>query len=155
MIWKKFWGTFEVSEEGVVRNFMTDNIITPQKHHHGYLYVYLYYRGIQRKFRVNRIVAENFIPNPKGYKEVIFINRNKSDNRVENLMWGNRYLSINLGKPVMMIKNNKTLRIFDSLKEAVKFGYSQKLILQALRDGTEYRGCLWKFDIMKNSHNKP
>ena len=107
--------------------------------------------GIQRKFRVNRIVAENFIPNPKGYKEVIFINRNKSDNRVENLMWGNRYLSINLGKPVMMIKNNKTLRIFDSLKEAVKFGYSQKLILQALRDGTEYRGCLWKLKKKKNS----
>lgn len=155
MIWKKFWGTFEVSEEGVVRNFMNDNIITPKKHHHGYLYVALNYRGIRREVRLNRIVAENFIPNPQGYKEVVFINRDKSDNRVENLMWGNRYLSVNLGKPIMMIKNNKTLRIFDSLKEAVKFGYSQKLILQALRDGTEYRGYLWKFKMIKNSPQKP
>lgn len=155
MIWKKFWGTFEVSEEGVVRNFMTDTIITPQIHHHGYLYVYLRYHGIERKFRLNRIVAENFIPNPQGYKEVVFINRNKSDNRVENLMWGNRYLALNLGKPLMMIKNDKIIRKFYSLKEAEKYGYSKKLILQALRDETEYRGCLWKFDLLKNSSKKP
>ena len=54
-----------------------------------------------------------------------------------------------------LLEKSTARNIFDSLKEAVKFGYSQKLILQALRDGTEYRGCLWKFDIMKNSNQKP
>lgn len=36
---------------------------------------------------VHRIVAETFINNPRGCKEVDHINRDKSDNRVENLRW--------------------------------------------------------------------
>lgn len=36
---------------------------------------------------VHRIVAETFIENPRGCKEVDHINHNRQDNRVENLRW--------------------------------------------------------------------
>ena len=36
---------------------------------------------------VHRIVAETFVNNPQGYTEIDHLNRDKSDNRVENLRW--------------------------------------------------------------------
>ena len=52
---------------------------------------YLTYRfsnnGVTHSKTAHRLVAENFIPNPKGLKTVNHINGDKKDNRVENLEW--------------------------------------------------------------------
>jgi len=38
-------------------------------------------------YRVDKLVAGAFIPNPRGYDEVLHINGNKADNRATNLRW--------------------------------------------------------------------
>lgn len=43
--------------------------------------------GIQKYYRINRLVAIAFIPNPDNLPQVDHINNIKDDNRVENLAW--------------------------------------------------------------------
>lgn len=48
------------------------------------------YRNTQisgKTYYVSRLIAETFIPNPENKPTVDHINRNRSDNRLENLRW--------------------------------------------------------------------
>jgi hypothetical protein len=48
-------------------------------------YIKVNYRG--KKYRLHRILAELFIPNPYDHPEVDHINEDRYDNRVANLRW--------------------------------------------------------------------
>ncbi|EPR9732925.1 HNH endonuclease [Enterobacter bugandensis] len=53
----------------------------------GYLRVNLFKDGSYKTFKIHRLVAETFIPNPNGKPEVNHLDGDKSNNRVENLEW--------------------------------------------------------------------
>ena len=87
--WKQIEGfeNYFVSDVGQVRNANSNKTLAYAKDKDGYLYVSLSKDGKAQKFRVHRLVAQAFIPNPKNLNTVDHINGIKDDNKVSNLQW--------------------------------------------------------------------
>ena len=61
----------------------------------GYIHVHLWKNNHEETYRKHKLIAEQFIDNPNNYEEVDHINHNRSDNRIENLMWTTRRRNMN------------------------------------------------------------
>lgn len=53
----------------------------------GYLYLNLYKNNKCKTFKIHRLVAEAFIPNPKNFPQVNHKDEDKSNNNASNLEW--------------------------------------------------------------------
>lgn len=79
--------SYDVSSSGQVVNTKTGRVLKPDITWDGYERVTLSHKGILRRFRVHRLVAELFIPNPMGHPMVNHIDGVKRNNDVTNLEW--------------------------------------------------------------------
>lgn len=77
---------YEVSSLGNVRSVQGKQR-TPSTNDSGYLVVTLSAYGWTKSFKVHRLVAAAFIPNPSNKPEINHLSGDKADNRVENLEW--------------------------------------------------------------------
>lgn len=76
-------GLCEVSNLGRVRRI---KIIEPTKKKHGYMQVSLVSKdGAKKSFRLHRIVAAAFVPNPDNKPQMNHIDENPENNRAVNL----------------------------------------------------------------------
>lgn len=100
VIWKAipgYEGYYEVSTEGEIRSldryvnnrnsFVVGRIMHLSMGPSGYLQVGLCKNGKRKNFKVHKIVAKVFIPNPDNKPCVDHINTCRTDNRACNLRW--------------------------------------------------------------------
>ena len=82
-------GLYSIDEDGRVWSHTTNKFISvvKNKRHNGYVEVTLWKNNKRKTFRLHRLVAIAFIPNPNNLPEVNHKNGDKSDNRVSNLEW--------------------------------------------------------------------
>lgn len=160
-------GLYQVSDLGRVKalNYHREGrecVLNYWKTSGGYLVVGLCKDGKRSRCLVHRLVAEAFIPNPDGYKEVNHIDENKANNSVTNLEWCDTNYNINYGtrnervgkalsKPVFQYTKDGTLvKSYPSGMDAMRrTGYSNANI--AFCCNGRYKqayGYLWSYDLI-------
>ena len=82
---------YTISSTGVVTNIRFNRILEGYVNNCGYRIVTLCNTTGIKDFRVHRLVALAFIEPINGKDEVDHINRDKSDNCLENLRWADRF----------------------------------------------------------------
>lgn len=96
-IWKPCYETddYEVSSEGRVRNVRSGRVLKTHIDGRGRERIIIYINGMQRHRLVHKLVAEAFMEESLNNKDIFHDDGNKLNNRIDNLIVGDRADSIN------------------------------------------------------------
>ena len=181
-IWKDvagYEGFYQVSNKGNVRSVARKDsrghryrgrVLKQGYGSSGYLHIDLHKNGKSKTRAVHRLVAEAFLPNPKGLPQVNHIDELKDNNELANLEWCTREYNVNHGtrnKRMAQAQSKKVRAVnaktgdvveFNSTAAAGRKGYYQSSVSRACRgnykastgklvggDGHLYKGYRWEY----------
>ena len=110
------YDNYEISNLGNVRNTDTGRVFKPCKNRDGYLHVCLSKNGTQKDFRIHRLIALYFIPNPDNLREIDHIDRNKTNNSISNLRWISKSNNLR-NRPKKQNTSSKYMGVYFDKKE--------------------------------------
>jgi hypothetical protein len=112
-----------IDRDGVVKNKKTNKIISIHLSR-GYKYVMLWKDGKQKLFKLHRLLALHFIPNPENKECIDHINRDKLDNNLFNLRWATYQENcLNKNIPIKDLPKNIRLSPYNKYEVIIKRNY--------------------------------
>ena len=123
----------------------------------GYPLAYLCFDGKTKAVKVHRLVAELFVPNPQGLKEVNHKDGNKLNNHADNLEWCTRSENVSHAyatglRPTVPVAaytlDGRLVRVFPSVKDAAAFCQVEKgghIVAAARGKRKTAHGFIWKY----------
>lgn len=132
---KGYEGLYQVSSWGRVKRVNTGRILKTIIGKDGYIQINLCKHGIQTRYKVHRLVAQAFIPNPQNKPQVNHIDEDKENNHVENLEWVTNQENMlhndlykrcvkHAKKPVICLETNEKFESITQLSKYLKLGIS-------------------------------
>lgn len=132
-IWKDisgFEGVYKVSNKGNIKSLsridargrlLKNKLLKLGKSKGGYYQVVLC-NGFKKKYKVHRLVAMAFIPNPNNLPQINHKNEVKTDNRVENLEWCTPQYNVNYGNGIAKMREARKRPVYQINKEEIIVG---------------------------------
>ena len=84
---KGYEGIYGITSCGKVWSYKNECFLKPISNKKGYMRVNLCKDGKVKSYKIHRLVAEAYIPNPDNLPQVDHIDENKTHNYVNNLQW--------------------------------------------------------------------
>ena len=150
---------YQVSEEGQIRNKQTEYVFQTKVHAAcGYVYVCVRLDDdTSRTKRLHRLIALTFLPNPENKPTVDHINRDRGDNRVENLRWATfreqnlntKNVRVTCRAVLQLDTSGNVIQRWDGIREAEdSLGISHGKISLVCRGSRKTTGGYrWKYDV--------
>ena len=128
-LWKDiegYEGLYQVSNTGKVKSLerkvkkwdgertIPERILKPKVSKSGYIDVTLCKNNTHQTFRLHRLVAQAWVPNPHNYTDVNHIDECKTSNNAANLEWCNASYNCNFGGRNERLSKSMTNRVKQS-----------------------------------------
>lgn len=135
------------------KRFVKGRVLRPGKNRYGYLYVGLCKDGVMKLYKVHRLVAMAFLPNPNDLPQVNHKDQNKENNCVENLEWcdGKYNTTYSIGKTVYMYTlDDKLCGLWPSTQECGRHEFRESAISRCCNGKLKkYKGFKWSYEPPK------
>jgi hypothetical protein len=155
-IWKSIseFPNYEVSTLGNVRNIVTGKVLNPSVKG-GYFHLTLSHNKLSKSVKIHRVVAIAFIENPENKSDVNHKDKNKLNNKLENLEWMTRkennvhrcqgiVIACNKNKPIFRINKDtdEIIEEYNSIELAGEWAHKNNLTKDSHNGRNAIGNCL-------------
>ena len=144
---KGYEGLYAVTSCGRVWSYQRKKFLTPYTDGNGYLKIKLSKDGKRNQYRIHRLVAEAYIPNPYNLTDVDHIDNDRTHNYLNNLQWITHKDNVRKGrnKPILQYTlDGEFVREWPSAMDVGKEVQSNICTCLKGRTNSAY-GSIWKY----------